>query len=179
MKLSTVPWEETRKISRDYATTAIKTLHALNQQHQKPLRFLYMSGHFAPRSRAEVPPALQNHGLVDYGLLRVRCLWSDCIEYSEGTANALLQGETETLILEYAAQSHGAVQSCVVKPGLIDAPGAEKREIPGLPHIDLPDIAAALLEQVVSGFEKDTLSNDDLVRIGLGSRMLDAGKWRE
>jgi hypothetical protein len=53
-----------------------------------------------------------------------------------------------------------------VKPGLIDAPGAEKREIPGLPHIDLPDIAAALLDQVVCGFEKDTLSNDDLVRIG-------------
>lgn len=100
---------------------------------------------------------------IDYGLLRVRCLWSDCIEYSEGTANDLLQGETETLILEYAAQSHGAVQSCVVNPGLIDARGAEKREIPGLPHIDLPDIAAALLEQVVSGLKKDTLSNDDLV----------------
>jgi hypothetical protein len=53
-----------------------------------------------------------------------------------------------------------------VKPGLIDAPGAEKREIPGLPHIDLPDIAAALLDQVIREFEKDTLSNDDLVRIG-------------
>lgn len=53
-----------------------------------------------------------------------------------------------------------------MKPGLIDAPGAEKREIPGLPHIDLPDIVAALLDQVIRGFEKDTLSNDDLVRIG-------------
>lgn len=53
-----------------------------------------------------------------------------------------------------------------MKPGLIDAPRAEKREIPGLPHIDLPDIAAALLDQVTHGFEKDTLSNDDLVRIG-------------
>jgi hypothetical protein len=145
MKLSTVPWEETCKISRDYATTAIKTIHTLRQPQEKPLRFIYMSGHFAPRSRAEIPPALQNHGLVDYGLLR---------------------GETETLILDYAEQSQGTVQSCIVKPGLIDAPGAEKREIPGLPHIDLPDIAAALLDQVIRGFEKDTLSNDDLVRIG-------------
>jgi hypothetical protein len=53
-----------------------------------------------------------------------------------------------------------------VKPGLIDAPGAEKREVPGVPHIELSDIAAAMLDQVVDGFEKDTLSNDDLVRIG-------------
>lgn len=39
-------------------------------------------------------------------------------------------------------------------------------EIPGLPHIDLPDVAAALLDQVVNGFEKDTLKNDDMIRIG-------------
>lgn len=168
MKLSTVPWEETCKISRDYATTAIKTLDTLRQKQENPLRFLYMSGHFAPRSRAEVPPALQNHGLIDYGLLRVCRLLSlsSPISYGEGDTDALLQGETETLILEYAEQSEETVQSCVVKPGLIDAPGTEKREIPGLPHIDLPAIAAALLNQVIHGFEKDTLSNDDLVRIG-------------
>ncbi|KAJ5438567.1 uncharacterized protein N7458_009565 [Penicillium daleae] len=144
-KLSTVPWEATCKISRDYAVTAIKTLDTLRPAQEQPLRFLYVSGHFAPRSRAEIPPALENHGLVDYGLLR---------------------GEVETLILSYAEQSHGRVESCVVKPGLIDAPGAEKRDIPGVPHVDLPDIAAALVDQVIRGFEKDTLSNDDLVRIG-------------
>ncbi|KAJ5176057.1 uncharacterized protein N7482_001934 [Penicillium canariense] len=149
MKLNTVPWEETCKISRDYATTAIQALHALRQTPDKPRRFIYMSGHFAPRSRAEVPEELQNHGLIDYGLLR---------------------GETEALVLAYGEQSQGAVQSCVVKPGLIDAPGKEKREIPGLPHIDLPDIAAALLDQVVHGFEEDTLSNSDLIRIGQRAR---------
>lgn len=74
MKLSTVSWEETCKISRDYATTAIKAIHHLRQNQEKPLRFIYMSGHFAPRNRAEIPAALKNHGLVDYGLLRVcRC----------------------------------------------------------------------------------------------------------
>lgn len=52
-----------------------------------------------------------------------------------------------------------------MKPGLIDAPGAAKREVPGVPHIELSDIAAAMLDQVVGGFEKDTLSNDDLVLI--------------
>lgn len=58
------------------------------------------------------------------------------------------------------------MQSCVVKPGLIDHPSRERREIPGLPHIELTDIAAALLDQVINGFEKDTLSNDDMIRIG-------------
>ena len=72
MKLSTIPFEETCKISRDYATTAIKTLDDLHQK-DGPLRFIYMSGHFAPRSAAEVPKELQNHGLINYGLLRV-CL---------------------------------------------------------------------------------------------------------
>jgi len=145
MKLNTMPFEETSKISRDYATTAIRTLDALHHKQDEPLRFLYMSGHFAPRSHAEVPKELQNHGLVNYGLLR---------------------GEAETLILAYGEQSKGAVQACIVKPGLIDAPGRQRMEIPGLPHIDLVDIAAALLDQVINGFEKDTLSNADMVRIG-------------
>lgn len=71
MKLSTIPFEETCKISRDYAITAIKTLDDLHHQKDGPLRFIYMSGHFAPRSAAEMPKELQNHGLINYGLLRV------------------------------------------------------------------------------------------------------------
>jgi hypothetical protein len=69
-KLREIPFKETTKISRNYATTAIKTLDALHSQ-KTPLRFVYMSGHFAPRSRAEVAKELQNHGLINYGLLRV------------------------------------------------------------------------------------------------------------
>lgn len=38
--------------------------------------------------------------------------------------------------------------------------------VPGLPLVELRDIVAAMLDQVVNGFEKDTLLNDDLVRIG-------------
>ncbi|KAH8697266.1 hypothetical protein BGW36DRAFT_427232 [Talaromyces proteolyticus] len=145
MNLQTLPFEETVKISRDYATVAIRTLDSLHTKQGAPLRFLYMSGHFAPRSIDEVPEQLKTHGMIKYGLVR---------------------GEAETLILGYGEQSNGAVQACVVKPGLIDSPSRPKREIPGLPHIELTDIAAALLSQVVHGFEKDTLSNDDMVRIG-------------
>lgn len=71
MKLQTTPFEETCKISRDYAITAIQALDALRHKQARPLRFLYMSGHFATRSPAEVPKELQDHGLIKYGLLRV------------------------------------------------------------------------------------------------------------
>lgn len=49
---------------------------------------------------------------------------------------------------------------------MIMAPGVERRNVPGLPEVALPKVAAALLDQALNGPEKDTLSNDDLVRIG-------------
>lgn len=54
----------------------------------------------------------------------------------------------------------------MAKPGMIMAPGVERRNVPGLPEVALPKVAAALLDQALNGPEKDTLSNDDLVRIG-------------
>jgi len=38
------------------------------------------------------------------------------------------------------------------------------------PRIDVRPFAASLIDQAVNGFEKDTLLNDDLIRIG--SRVL-------
>ncbi|CAG8979798.1 hypothetical protein HYALB_00011247 [Hymenoscyphus albidus] len=144
-KLKEIPFEQTVKISRDYATYAIKALDGLRNKQATHLRFIYMSGHFAPRSLAEVPQQLKTHGTVDAGLLR---------------------GEAEGLILKYGRESNGTVQSCVIKPGAIDHLSREKKETPGLPHIKLDDIAAALLDQTIHGFEKDTLTNDDMIRIG-------------
>ncbi|KAH8879524.1 hypothetical protein GQ53DRAFT_854612 [Thozetella sp. PMI_491] len=144
-KFKTATLEEATKVSRDYAVAAIQTLDALHKKQDKPLRFIYMSGHFAPRSRAEVPPQLTNGDMIGLGLMR---------------------GEAESLILEYAQQSSGRVESCIVKPGLIDAPERPKRTIPGMPNIARTEIVAAMLDQIVHGFEKDTLSNSDMVRIG-------------
>lgn len=76
------------------------------------------------------------------------------------------QGEAESRILAFAEESKGLVQSCVTKSGFISAPGRVAPNVPGLPLVELQDIVAAMLDQVVNGFEKDTLSNDDLVRIG-------------
>lgn len=49
---------------------------------------------------------------------------------------------------------------------MITAPGRDLPDIPGVPKIELRNIAAALLEQAIVGFEKDILSNDDMTRIG-------------
>lgn len=143
--LKSVTWEENCKISRDYAITAIQSLAGLSRKQGLPLRFVYISGHFAPRKKTEDMKILDEHGMMAYGLLR---------------------GEAESRVLEFAEQSNGKAQSQIAKPGFITSPGRVLPNVPGLPKIELTDIAAALLDQVINGFEKDTLSNDDMTRIG-------------
>jgi hypothetical protein len=87
-----------------------------------------------------------------------------------------VQGKTESLILDFAKNSNGAIEACVTKPGIIDAPGRTGpvmkvlgsigRAIISLPILDVGEIAATLLQQAVNGIEKDTLLHEDLVRIG-------------
>lgn len=145
-KLKATPWEEVVKICREYALTGLKTLASVPRRPGQPLRFIYISGHFAPRdSTTPMPKQLTDYGLVELGSLR---------------------GHLETEILEYAEQSNGAVVGCIAKPGKITVPGMAVRAVPGLPSIELRHMAAALLDQIVNGFEKDTLSNDDMIRIG-------------
>jgi hypothetical protein len=40
------------------------------------------------------------------------------------------------------------------------------RNIISLPKVDLSEIAATFIDQAVNGIEKDTLLNEDLIRIG-------------
>lgn len=70
-KLKTIPWEETVKISKDYAIAAIQTLAGLPRKKDQPLRFIYMSGHFATRERTQQVKVLGDYGMMEYGYLRV------------------------------------------------------------------------------------------------------------
>lgn len=55
----------------------------------------------------------------------------------------------------------------MARPGWILSPAQEARqEIPGTPNLGVGVLAAALLDQALQGFEKDTLMHDDLVRLG-------------
>ncbi|KAM0167078.1 hypothetical protein ACHAQE_000707 [Botrytis cinerea] len=86
-------------------------------------------------------------------------------------------GEAETRVIDYAKASNGTVEACIAKPGLIDGPDRRQglvvsvlstigRRLIGLPIVDVSQIAATLLEHAVNGIEKETLLNEDLVRIG-------------
>ncbi|KAK8036948.1 hypothetical protein PG991_001262 [Apiospora marii] len=144
-KMKETPWDEVVKITRDYALTALHTMADMRPATEGPLRFVYISGHFAPRDRSHVVKQLTDFGLVEVALLR---------------------GQLEAQILDYAEQSDNKVVACIAKPGMIHGPGMDVRTVPGLPNIELQDIAAALLDQAVNGFAKDTLSNDDMSQMG-------------
>lgn len=66
------------------------------------------------------------------------------------------------------------METCVAKPGLITAPGQYLKMIfvtfakyaMSLPNVSVAEISAAMLHEVVHGFEKEPLGNEDLVRIG-------------
>ncbi|KAJ7616120.1 nucleoside-diphosphate-sugar epimerase-like protein [Roridomyces roridus] len=143
--MKTVSFEENTKISRDYAVHAIQ---ALATRARPLLRFIYITGHATARTLSEIPEMLKAMGNQDW------------IDYS------LMRGDAESKILAFAGQSNGAVEACVVRPGLIQAPEREVRNVPGVPNVERVYFVAAMLDQVKNGFDEDTLRNDDLVRIG-------------
>lgn len=70
--------------------------------------------------------------------------------------------------MAYAA-AHPDVEAGVAKAGLIWAPwkpieNEEVAKVIGL--IELSEISAAMIHQIIYGIEKDPLMNDDMVRIG-------------
>jgi hypothetical protein len=63
------------------------------------------------------------------------------------------------------------VEACCAKPGLIyrdeNLVASYTRWVPlPVPRIPVGEVAAAMLDQVVKGFEKEPLQNEDLARIG-------------
>ena len=87
-----------------------------------------------------------------------------------------LQGEAENQLLAYAAtQPAGSIEVCSAKPGIVT--GSHLSGMKGLfsgllvsvgivSKVGIQELAAAMLQQVQVGFEKEPLENDDLIRIG-------------
>ena len=68
IKLKTVDWEQTCKISRDYALKGIETISHLPREGKKtPLKFIYMSGYGSVRDQSSKKPLFYG----DYSLMRV------------------------------------------------------------------------------------------------------------
>ncbi|KIW66093.1 hypothetical protein PV04_08297 [Phialophora macrospora] len=144
-----LPWAEVVKVCHDYTMTGLQAIfEARGSARPNPLQFLYMSGMAAERDQTKTPKFMPKY--------------------------SLLRGETENQILAFAASHPGQVEVTVAKPGLILEPGNVLHWlrswllwfVASLPAISVVDISAAMLDQVVNGFEKDPLMNEDLVRIG-------------
>ncbi|KAI2602648.1 putative nucleoside-diphosphate-sugar epimerase [Hypoxylon sp. NC1633] len=137
-------FEEVKRICQDWTLEGLKVMH--ESAVSKPFRFLYMSGAAAERDQTKP--------------VQFRA------EYSH------MRGETENRVLAMARELDG-VEAIVAKPGFVTAPGELLRTIIGtllqwtigIPSISVMDLATALLDQVVNGFEKDPLMPEDLARI--------------
>lgn len=78
-------------------------------------------------------------------------------------------------------QKYSDVEICIARPGLVTncstwTSAAVSSVFRGLnvftravPNVKLEEVGAAVLGRVVGGFESETLSNQDLVRIGRAS----------
>ncbi|KAL8948604.1 MAG: hypothetical protein Q9222_005220 [Ikaeria aurantiellina] len=120
-----------------------------NSSNPQPFRFLYMSGAKGERDQSKTP------GLE--------------------TKYLLMRGETENQILALATGKYrDQMTACVAKPGIITQSGQYLKTalavvlwyVIGLPRVDVKECAAAMLHEVVQGFSKEPLLNEDLVRIG-------------
>lgn len=90
--------------------------------------------------------------------------------------NSSPQGGVETRVLDFAKNSNGTIETCILKPGLIRDSQQGNMFINAfqniattfisLPIIYLDEVVAALLNQATKGFEKETLENADIARIG-------------
>ncbi|KFA66239.1 hypothetical protein S40285_05115 [Stachybotrys chlorohalonatus IBT 40285] len=160
------------KVRHVCQTCALAGLQAVAESSpSKPLRFVYMSGSVAERDQTKQASLWG----ADYLLMRVmpRILARPSYWLTETS-----QGETETKILEFAEKHPGEVEAQIAKPGLITSYNTVVRSaasilLKGLgavtsyvQSVSVEEISAAMLSQVVGGFEKDTLSNSELVEIG-------------
>lgn len=140
---------EVRRVCQEYTLAGLSAMfEAQGESGAAPFRFLYMGGAASERDQSKTPRMMPQY--------------------------CLLRGETENQVLAFAAERKGKVEACVAKPGLITAPGqflktvfaTGMKYVMGLPNVSVAEVAAAMLHEVVHGFEKEPLENADLVRIG-------------
>jgi len=139
--------EQVRKVCLDYTVAGIREISSVAN---KPFRFIYTSGAMAERDQSN-----KNLWLIP--------------EYRR------MRGECENCVLAFASQSSGTVEAQITRPGGIVGPkpriamlaaAAVVGVTPLPPFAHVSEVSGAMLQQVVEGFEKETLDAADLVRIG-------------
>lgn len=146
----------------------------------RPFRFIYFSAEGTPFDLSKKPRIMG-----DYQIMRVSSIPPiKPFVLLVGTLFLTLnlsphQGETEHMVLDLPKQ-YKDVEVCIPHPGVVTNSTTWGRAVlasvlkttnaitfnNGPPNVTRSQLAAAVLEQAVSGFEKQMLTNNDLVRIG-------------
>ncbi|KAI0407855.1 NAD(P)-binding protein [Xylaria palmicola] len=137
-------FNEVKRICQSSATAGLRSMHEAGTA--TPFRFLYTSGAGVERDQTKTPKYMPEY--------------------------CLMRGETENQLFALA-QELGGIEVAAARPGYITAPGDLMRSamgpmvrlISGIPTISVVDLVAAMLDQVVNGFEKDALMPGDLMKI--------------
>ncbi|KAK7953045.1 hypothetical protein PG988_013739 [Apiospora saccharicola] len=150
-RLRQFDFAEVKRVCQDCTVAGLKAVSEVNKGSAKPTTFIYMSADGVPEDLTKKPPFLG-----DYMIMR---------------------GETERLVKVFG-QDHDQVDVHIVRPGMVWSSITFWRSVvanlfwatnlltSAIPNIGLKVLAAAILDQAVRGFEKDDLSNADLVRLG-------------
>ncbi|KAK7182750.1 hypothetical protein DPSP01_013486 [Paraphaeosphaeria sporulosa] len=146
-----MPFEEVKKINQTYTLKALEQIEeARAAAGQKgPFRFLYISGPDTPRTPDGPTPPVFKEYIRLKGRIEV-----DCLEFAEKH--------------KASGWEAGAAKPGLVLPNppglLMTVVGAVAGLIAG--KIGVRELAAAMVDQVSNGFEKEPLENVDLARIG-------------
>ncbi|MBE3048933.1 hypothetical protein IMZ48_41830 [Candidatus Bathyarchaeota archaeon] len=154
------------RVCQGYAVDGLRALS--DSSPARPFRYLYVSGMLAERDQTKSPLFA-----AEYCLMRVSPL-SLVAPLIFHHVNDKSQGQAENMVLKVGEESKGAVDVGVAKPGIIIKPGVSLASIAAavgqaisvLDTVRLEECAAAMLDQAVNGFEKETIQNSDLRRIG-------------
>ncbi|KAH6658498.1 hypothetical protein BKA67DRAFT_656687 [Truncatella angustata] len=141
-----VSFEEIKQVCQDYPLIGLRTMR--DSGVNRPFRFIYLSGSAAPRDSTKPPPFLSEY--------------------------LVMRGETENRLLAIASESKGALEVCAAKPGWITDTTFTRRSIMAfvmrlavsMPSVSVAECSAAMLDQIVHGFDTEPLLNEAMVTIG-------------
>ncbi|KAJ5519984.1 hypothetical protein N7463_000437 [Penicillium fimorum] len=140
---------EVRRICQDSTKLGFEAMYEAGLA--RTFRFMYLSEQGTPRDPTERPIIM-----ADYQIMRCN---------------------TELMVLEFPTEKNG-VEVCIAQPGVVSNSTTWSRALVAnlfrilnlfgrpLANVQRSELAAAVLNQVFDGFEKETLLNADLVRIG-------------
>ncbi|KAL5388180.1 hypothetical protein DPSP01_003169 [Paraphaeosphaeria sporulosa] len=177
-KSSNYFWEEVVRVCQTSTMVGLRTMHEAGMG--KPFRFIYMSGIAGERDQTKTPSFKPKYNLC-YKLRLEHLISVDFEHFANFVFHTLglMRGATESQVLAFSKEK--GFEAMAAKPGLITDGGIAKRAFASVlyytmsvPSIKVEQCAAAMLEQVVCGIEKEPLLNDDLVEVAM--RMEKEGK---